>query len=273
MGGVCMKSLGEIKCFLLDMDGTINLGSALLPGAKDFMDYLQSSGRDFVFVTNNSSKNSDHYVKKMCDLGIKCDASNVLTSGDATVSYLNSLKPKARVYLMGTPELEQEFQEAGFSLTDKNPEYVVLGFDMTLTYEKLVKGCDFIRDGVTYIATHPDFNCPVEKGYIPDCGSMIELIKASTRKVPFVIGKPNKEIIKSAFRKRSLYSLDEFAMVGDRVYTDVKTGENAGIASVLVLSGEGTVADLEKYGVTATFVYDSVGAMYQELKKYDEFHY
>ncbi len=265
-----MENLGKIKCFLLDMDGTINLGASLLPGAKDFIDYLRTSGRDFLFLTNNSSKDSLHYVKKMQKLGIDCDSNYVLTSGDATISYINNLKPQARIFLMGTPELEQDFLKMGFVLTDQNPDYVVLGFDMTLTYEKLVIGCDFIRQGVTYIATHPDFNCPVENGYIPDAGSMIELIKASTGKSPLVIGKPNKEIIQSAFRKRSNYKIDEFAMVGDRVYTDIKTGVNAGITSILVLSGESTVEDLEKNNVQATFIFNGVGEIYKTLKEYDE---
>ena len=264
-----MKRIGEIKAFLLDMDGTINLGQSLLPGAKEFIDYLKESGREYLFLTNNSSKDSAHYVKKMRHLGIKCDVENILTSGDATISYLYSLKPKARVFLMGTPELEMEFKKYGFVLTDKNPDFVILGFDMTLTYEKIVKGCNFIRQGVTYIATHPDFNCPVENGYIPDTGAMMELIKASTGKMPQVIGKPNKEIIESAFRKMKQHNRDEVAMVGDRVYTDIKTGENAGITSILVLSGESTVEDLDKYGVKANFIFDGVGDICKQLKEYD----
>ena len=264
-----VKNVGEIRSFLLDMDGTINLGQKLLPGAKEFIDYLQSSGREFLFLTNNSSKDADHYVKKMCRLGISCSTDNVLTSGDATVNYLQSIKPGARIFLMGTPELEQAFTAGGFFLTDQAPDFVVLGFDMTLTYAKLVKGCDFIRQGVCYIATHPDFNCPVENGYIPDTGAMIELIKASTGKVPKIIGKPNKEIIESAFRKLHLSDTAGIAIVGDRVYTDIKTGGNAGIDSILVLSGESEEEDLKRCGVNASFVFNGVGDIYRELKEYD----
>ena len=143
---------------------------------------------------------------------------------------------------------------------------------MTLTYAKLVKGCDFVRQGLPYIATHPDFNCPVENGFIPDTGAMIELIKASTGRTPVVIGKPNREIIESAFKKRAGFKLDEFAMVGDRVYTDIKTGVNAGITSILVLSGESTVEDLAKNNVEATFVFDGVGDIYKALREYDKEH-
>lgn len=269
IGAFGMKSLKQIKCFLLDMDGTINLGAKLLPGAGEFMNYLKESGRDFLFVTNNSSKNGDHYVKKMRNLGIECDINDVLTSGEATANYIHSIKPGARIYLMGTPELETEFKSWGFTLTADQPDFVVLGFDMTLTYEKLVIGCDLIRAGVTYIATHPDFNCPVENGYIPDCGAMMELIKASTGKVPKVIGKPNGEIVESAFRKRN-YKPEEFAMVGDRLYTDVKTGVNAGITAILVLSGEATMKDVEESDVKPTFIFDGVGDIYKQLKAEDE---
>lgn len=264
-----MKEVGEIRSFLLDMDGTINLGEQLLPGAKEFIDYLKASGREFLFLTNNSSKDREHYKKKMCRLGISCTVDNVLTSGDATITYLKMKKPGAKVYLLGTKELEKDFWLNGFILTEDEPDFVVLGFDMTLTYEKLVKACRFIRRGVEYIATHPDFNCPVEDGYIPDAGAMIELIKASTGRLPHVIGKPNKEIIQSAFQKLKSHDPGEVAMVGDRVYTDIKTGQNAGITSILVLSGESTEADLDKYGVQASFVFDGVGTLCRRLKEYD----
>ncbi len=265
-----MENLSKIKCFLLDMDGTINLGAKLLPGSSDFMNYLKESGRDFVFVTNNSSKSGQHYVQKMRNLGINCSSDNVLTSGEATANYLNSLESQAKIYLMGTPDLEEEFINWGFSLTAENPDYVILGFDMTLTYEKLVIGCDLIRRGVTYIATHPDFNCPTETGYIPDCGSIIELIKASTGKLPKIIGKPNNEIIRSAFRKRPQYKLEEFAMVGDRLYTDIKAGMSAGITSILVLSGEATRKDIEESDVKPIIICNGVGEIYRSLRKLDE---
>lgn len=267
-----MEKLGEVKVFLLDMDGTINLGQRLLPGAKEFIDYLKISGRRFLFLTNNSSQDSSHYVQKMCQLGIPCDADNVWTAGDATINYLMERKTGARIYLLGTPALEEDFRQHKFVLTDENPDFVVLGFDQTLTYEKLVKACNFIRAGVTYIATHPDINCPVENGYIPDTGAMMALIEASTGKLPQVIGKPNKEIIESAFRKLGLHNRKEVVIVGDRVYTDIRTGENAGILSALVLSGESTVADLEKYGVKADFIFDGVGDIWQLLKAYDVEH-
>ncbi|MFA6851110.1 MAG: HAD-IIA family hydrolase [Selenomonadaceae bacterium] len=261
--------LCQIKCFLLDMDGTIYLGDKLLPRAKEFIEYLRASDRNFLFLTNNSSKDKESYANKLNRLGVICNADDILTSGEATCSYLKSLKVSARVFLMGTPELEKEFKKWGFVLTDEKPDYVVLGFDKTLTYKKLSTACTLIRSGVLFIATHPDFNCPTENGYIPDCGAMIEFIKASTGVLPKVIGKPNKEIIESAFRKRE-YALNEYAIVGDRLYTDIAAGNNAGVCSILVLSGEATLADAEKSEVKPFFIVKNVAEILECLQQGDK---
>jgi len=252
-----IERIRGLKCFLLDMDGTIYLGDKLLPRAKEFIDYLKLSGRSFLFMTNNSSKDRYSYVEKLAKLGIACLPDDILTSGEATCIYLKSLKPAARVYLLGTPFLEREFCEWGFELTAENPDFVVLGFDQTLTYEKLSTACTLIRNGVPFVATHPDFNCPTETGYIPDTGAMIELIKASTGIAPKVIGKPNEEIIRSAFQKRK-FALAEYTVVGDRLYTDIAAGNNAGICSILVLSGESTLEDVEKSAVQPVVVAKNV---------------
>jgi len=261
--------LCQIKCFLLDMDGTIYLGDKLLPRAKEFIEYLRVSDRNFLFLTNNSSKDKESYANKLNHLGVICNADDILTSGEATCSYLKLLKLSARVFLMGTPELEKEFKKWGFVLTDEKPDYVVLGFDKTLTYEKLSTACTLIRNGVPFIATHPDFNCPTENGYIPDCGAMIEFIKAATGVLPKVIGKPNKEIIESAFRKRD-YALNEYAIVGDRLYTDIAAGNNAGVCSILVLSGEATLADAEKSEVKPFFIAKNVAEILECLQQGDK---
>ena len=264
-----VNKLKDIRVFLLDMDGTIYLGDKLLPRAAAFLQYLRSSGRRFIFMTNNSSKDKASYVDKLRKLGINAQADEILTSGEATCIYLKSIDVK-KVYLMGTPELEAEFKRWGFELTDVDPEYVVLGFDKTLTYQKLVTSCDFLRKGVPFIATHPDINCPMENTYIPDTGAMIKLIEASTGVSPKVIGKPNKEIIESAFKKfGNKFMKNEFAMVGDRLYTDVATGKNAGICSILVLSGESTLADAEASVVKPTVIAQNVGEIMDVLKVVD----
>lgn len=263
-----MSSLADIRLFLLDMDGTVYLGSRLLPGSLDFLRYLGETGRDHLFLTNNSSRNAQYYAQKLTKLGWPAQPGEILTSGEATALYLGGLKPAARIYLLGTPDLETEFAAHGFTLTDENPDYVVLGFDMTLTYDKLVRACDLVRGGVPFIATHPDLNCPTETGYIPDCGAMTALITASTGVTPKVIGKPNREIIDAMFRKKPVRR-DQVAMVGDRLYTDIVMGHNAGVTSVLVLSGEAKESDIPAAPVKPDHVADGLGALYEALKQAD----
>lgn len=263
-----MSSLAEIQLFLLDMDGTVYLGSRLLPGSLDFLRYLGETGRDHLFLTNNSSRNAAHYAEKLTKLGWPAKPEEILTSGEATALYLGGLTPGARIYLLGTPDLETEFASYGFVLTDENPDYVVLGFDMTLTYDKLVRACDLIRAGVPFVATHPDINCPTETGYIPDCGAMTALITASTGVKPKVIGKPNREIIDAMFRKKPVRR-DRVAMVGDRLYTDIVMGHNAEVASILVLSGEARESDIPAAPIKPDFVVAGLGALHKALWEAD----
>jgi 4-nitrophenyl phosphatase/NagD protein len=264
-----VKSLKDIKCFALDMDGTVYLGNKILPGVLEFLSYLRTTGRDFLFLTNNSSKDATFYANKLGRLGIDCSESNILTSGEATALYLKNTKNCKNIYLLGTPALEEEFRRHGFIITADNPEYVVLGFDTTLTYEKLVIACDLIRHNTPYIATHPDFNCPTETGYIPDCGAMAALIKASTGCSPQVVGKPNKEIVEALLNIKS-YPLEEMAMVGDRLYTDIATGCNAGMVSVLVLSGESKISDVEQSVFKPDYIFDNLGGLGQALSASDK---
>ncbi|MDD4601972.1 Acid sugar phosphatase [bioreactor metagenome] len=264
------ERLRKLKYFALDMDGTIYLGQKLLPGAVEFLQYLKSSGRQYLFLTNNSSKNSQSYAKKLQGLGIPASETDVMTSGDATTLYLKSVKPGARVFLLGTPDLEHDFTRQGFILTKEQPDYVVLGFDQTLTYAKLTEACHLVREGVPLIATHPDFNCPTDErsGYMPDTGAILELIYASTGKRAKIIGKPNQEMIDALMTKLDC-TRAETAMVGDRVYTDIKMAVNAGITGVLVLSGETKLADLEHSDIQPNFIFDSVRELMAALKVAD----
>lgn len=259
-----METLKEKSVYLLDMDGTIYLGDELIDGAKEFLEKLEETGKRYIFLTNNSSKNKEIYVEKLNNLGINASEEEVFTSGEATTMYLKKQKENARIYLLGTNALEEEFKKEGFILEkerNKNIDYVVLGFDTTLTYEKLWGACEYISEGVEYIATHPDFNCPLPNDkFMPDAGAMAAFIEASTGETPKVIGKPNKDIIESISLK---YGIDknEMAMVGDRLYTDIKTGENAGITSVLVYSGETKEGDYKKSETKASYVFDSIKDM------------
>ena len=260
------KKLQDIKLFLLDMDGTFYLGNKLLPGSDRFVQQLEKDPeRNFVFLTNNSSKSKASYLDKLNQMGFSFAPDRVMTSGEATVIYLRQRNPQAKVYLVGTPSLEEEFREAGLQLTDSAPDYAVLGFDTTLTYEKLWKLCDLVRAGVPYIATHPDFNCPIEGGYMPDIGGIIACVKACTGREPdVVIGKPNRYIVQSAAEKFGV-PLSQIAMVGDRLYTDIAVGAQAGISAILVLSGETQLEDLKESSVQPDAVFENLGALADAL--------
>lgn len=260
------KEIAQIKCFMLDMDGTFYLGDKLLPGALEFMDYLREKDLDYLFLTNNSSKHGGLYAEKIKKLGFDVDETKIFTSGEATIIYIKNQTKFRRIFLVGTPALEEEFIKAGFQLTDQKPDAAVLGFDTTLTYEKLWKICDFVRDGLPYFATHPDFNCPTENGFMPDIGSFIALIEASTNRLPdTIIGKPHKHIVEAVVEKTG-YQLSEIAMIGDRLYTDIALGK-AGIMTILVLSGETRLDDLGKSDHQPDLVFKNLADLVELLKK------
>ena len=230
--------LSDVKCFLLDLDGTFYRGNTLIDGSLDFIDKLLATGRSYMFLTNNSSHNADIYVQKLAKMGLKTDRKHILTSGEATCEVLKARYPGKRVFLLGNPMLVDEFIEHGICLDSVDPEVVVVGFDTTLDYKKMQDVCDFIRAGLPYIATHHDINCPVEGGFKPDIGAILAFIEASTERRPdLIIGKPNASIVHAALRRTGL-SADEMAMVGDRLYTDIETGLQNGMLSILVLTGE-----------------------------------
>jgi len=236
--------LSDVKCFLLDMDGTFYLGNQLLEGSLDFIEKLRATGREFMFLTNNSSHSAQFYVQKLARMGLEIDRRHILTSGEATCEKLHELYPGKRAFVLGNEFLVEEFAEAGIAVDNENPEIVVIGFDTTLDYKKMTAVCDFVRAGLPYIATHPDFNCPVEHGFIPDIGAIMAFIEASTGRRPeLVVGKPNIGIVQAA-QRRTDRRIDEMAMVGDRLYTDIETGLRSGMLSILVMTGETTEATL-----------------------------
>lgn len=229
--------LKDIRCFLLDMDGTIFLGGKLLPGAGEFLKMLEARGIQFYFMTNNSSRSKIEYARKLQGFGLPYGEDRIFTSGEATAIYIKKQQPGAKLYVVGTPPLEAEMASHGFELVQDDPDYVVLGFDTTLTYEKLWKMCDFVRAGKPFIATHPDFNCPLEHGFKPDIGAMIAFVEASTGRRPdVVVGKPNTPIVEAVVEKTG-FPVEQLGMIGDRLYTDIALGQ-AGLTTILVLSGE-----------------------------------
>ncbi len=254
----------DIKCWLLDMDGTIYLEDHIIDGADGFLHYLVEHEKRFLFLTNNSSKNVNAYMKKFHALGLNfVTTDHIYTSGQATIAFISKNYSSRKIYLLGTTDLATEFSVAGFDLNG-DPEMVVIGFDTTLTYKKLWKVCDLVRAGLPYIATHPDFNCPTRDGFMPDIGAIIAFIKASTGREPdVVVGKPNLPILDAISQKTSL-PLGSMAMIGDRLYTDIAFGQH-GIHTVLVLTGETKQVDLAGSLFQPDLVLGSIGEMVEKL--------
>jgi 4-nitrophenyl phosphatase len=262
------EPLLRVKCFLLDMDGTFNLGDQIIDGSLLFIETLDELGIDYLFLTNNSSKHRGQYAEKITRLGLPVPEEKVFTSGEATALYMQQEHPGASVYVVGTPALEEEFRQHGFQLEAHHPQAIVLGFDTTLTYEKLWKLCDFVRAGLPYLATHPDFNCPTETGFMPDIGAMIAFVRASTGREPdLVVGKPNRMIVDAVAQKLGLH-IAEMAMVGDRLYTDIALGQTSGITTCLVLSGETHPQDLVDSPYQPTYTFENLAAIADWLKEH-----
>lgn len=244
------------------MDGTIYLGNTLLPGAREWLDLLQKRKAEYYFLTNNSSRSRVEYAEKLARLGLDIPQQRIFTSGEATAIYLTKTYPGASLYVVGTPPLLKEFEAYGFTLTEGSPDVAVLGFDTTLTYEKLRKLCDLVVAGKPYIATHPDINCPTENGFKPDIGAMIELVATSTGRRPDVIvGKPNEPIV-NALAEKTGFPVQAHCMIGDRLYTDIALGK-WGITTALMLSGETKPEDLASSPYKPDYVFENIAALAQ----------
>lgn len=262
-----LEKLGTAQGFLLDMDGTFYLDDQLLEGALHFIEVLRAQKKAFLFLTNNSSKQGRQYAEKISRLGLPLTDDAVLTSGEATCLYLKKQHPGADIFLVGTPSLEDEFRQHGFRLVQTEPQFLVLGFDTTLTYQKLWALCDFVRAGVPYIATHPDFNCPTETGFMPDIGAMIAFVKAATGRQPdLVVGKPNRLIVEAAAVKMNL-QVSQLAMIGDRLYTDIALGQTSGIVTVLVLSGETKPEDVNASPFKPDYIFQNLAGVADWLER------
>lgn len=259
--------LAQVRCFLLDMDGTFYLGDRLIDGSLDFLAALERTGRDAWFLTNNSSKSAAVYTRKLRGMGVpERFCQQVMTSGHAAAHYIQEKFPEGRGYLLGNEMLREELTHMGLAFDDADDvDYVLVAFDTTLDYRKMCRVCDLIRWGKPYIATHPDFNCPTETGFVPDMGAIMAFIEASTgRKADVIIGKPHYGIVREAL-ERTGRPLSEMAMVGDRLYTDVATGVNHGMKGILVLSGEATMDDVAKSDVKPDMIFGRLSDMIEYL--------
>lgn len=257
-----MHPIATKKLFLLDMDGTLYLGNRLFDGTIDFLNEVRARGGRYIFVTNNSSKSVNDYVAKLNRMGIEATEEDFLTSSQATGEYLLQYHKNDKMYVFGTQSLKKELYSRGLNITDKYEEgiqAVVMGFDTELTFQKLEDTCKLLigHDEIPYIATNPDWVCPTEYGSVPDCGSISHALKNSIGRLPRFIGKPEPEMVYLAMKKTG-FGPDETVVIGDRIYTDIASGLNAGVSTALVMSGETTYDVLEASERKPEFVFKDI---------------
>ena len=270
--GKSANKLKEKTLYLLDMDGTIYNENEIFDGTLEFLEEIERRGGQYVFITNNSSKSVEDYVQKVRAMGIKAEYENFYTSGQATAMYLKENYPNQVVYCMGTKSLIKELREAGIEVVtevDERAGVVLLGFDTENTSEKIRNTCNMLGRDVAYLATNPDLVCPVSFGYIPDCGSMSIMLKNATGKEPFFIGKPEPIMVNCVLKKLNC-KREDAVIVGDRLYTDIKTGANAQVDTICVLSGEASMEDILQGEVEPTYIFKSVKEIYEGLTEETE---
>ncbi|MBO5409632.1 MAG: HAD-IIA family hydrolase [Clostridia bacterium] len=252
------------KYFIIDMDGTFYLDGNIIPGSIEFLEKVRESGRDFYFFTNNSSNNVEVCRAKLEKMGYPVDEKRVVISSHVAADYLNRNYPCKKVFLLGNERLTGDFEAAGINLVAEDPDIVVLGFDTTLTYQKMWDAVRYIDKGAIFIATHPDLNCPTADGYMPDTGSMIELFAASTGKRPQVLGKPMTATVDYITNMLGC-ERDELAFVGDRLATDIAIGANHGIPCALVYSGVTTPEEYAASDIKASVEVENLKALAEYL--------
>ncbi len=261
---VCFR---DIKLFLFDLDGTLYLGDTLFDFTIKLLNAIKQNGGQYLFMTNNSSKSVNDYVDKLNRMGVPAVYEDFITSSQATVHYLKKHHPDKRLYVCGTQSLKKEFCDAGFAVTDRVDETdcIVMGFDTELTFQKLhdISYMLSTRE-IPYVATNPDYVCPTSFGSVPDCGSVCDMLYNATGKRPIVIGKPEPLMPQLAMEKWGC-APQETAVIGDRIYTDIRSGINAGTYSVLVMSGETTQEILDASEVKPDIVLPSAESILETL--------
>jgi len=254
------KTLSGIKAVFLDLDGTIYLGDNLIDGSLDFLSRLEEAGIKRFFLSNNSSRSVRQYVSKLQAMEIPATADEVLLSTHDLLTWLNQ-EGISQTYLVGTEGMKEMLEESGVITNSVNPQYVVLGYDTEITYEKLTTASIHLHRGIPLVVSHPDMVCPSPEGGLPDTGAYMALLEATTGVKPsHISGKPNPGMILHKVEELGLKP-EECAMVGDRLYTDMEMADRAGVHGILVLSGEATRIDLENADQNPSLVVGSVAEL------------
>lgn len=235
-----------MKSYVLDMDGVVYRGNQLIPGAKEFVERLQAGGHPFLFMTNNSQRTPLDFQRKLERMGLNVPEEHYFTSALATAAFLHSQKPRGTAFVIGEAGLTHALYQVGYSLTNVDPDYVVLGDTPSYDYAKMVHAVKLILEGARFIATNPDVSGPVEEGVEPACGALAAPIERVTGRQAYYVGKPNPLMMREALRRLDAHSEDSI-MIGDRMDTDILSGIGAGMGTVLVLTGVTTRDELRHF--------------------------
>ncbi len=266
-----MNALKNKKLFLFDIDGTIAVGNALLDGTLELLNYIESIDGKAYYITNNSTKSNADYVEKFktC-FGLTTTEDLFITSGYMTLRFLLKNYSREKIYVLGTTSFIKELRKNGLNITERAEEgiaCVVVAYDSELNYEKLVEVCKVLSTtDVPFYGTNPDLCCPIDFGFIPDCGSICEMITNSTGKTPIYLGKPSAEVVRLC-QEASGFSDEETLVVGDRLYTDIACGINAGVDTCVVFTGEATPEDLQNTPYPPTYAFANVKELVNTIIK------
>ncbi|MFN3692040.1 MAG: HAD-IIA family hydrolase [Fervidobacterium sp.] len=256
-----IQKIKQCELFILDIDGTFYLSGKPFEGSKKFVDTMELLGKRFIFLTNNSNRTIESYVEEFRNIGYSLRKEQFITAGVATAQYLYEEFGPSKVYIVGTEDIKQEFKKVGHYIVEENPEIVVVTFDKTLTYEKIKKATQFVSKGALFVLTNPDLNCPTDEGPIPDAGAIASVIRKASGIYPNIIfGKPEPKLIEMVIRNYNI-NPGQVCMVGDRIYTDILAGIQAGTLTVLVLTGEATVEDVQKSPIKPHLIVKDIGVI------------
>lgn len=265
-----LEHLKQKKLFLFDIDGTIALSEDVLPGTMDLLAYIKKIGGRAIYITNNSSKSTADYVEKFARMGIETEAEDFVTAGSYTLSYLKEHHANDCIFVMATDSYFAELEKNGLQVTTKctdDVDVVLTAFDTELTYEKIENACRLLMDTQKeriWLATNADLRCPVDFGMIPDCGSICNMLSAATDRKPQYLGKPSPGLVDFSMDMTG-FSKEETLVVGDRIYTDIACGENAGVETCLVFTGEAKEQDVATSENRIDFCFSSVRELYEMI--------
>ncbi|MBR5453476.1 MAG: HAD family hydrolase [Clostridia bacterium] len=255
---ISLEKLHTKKAFICDMDGVIYHGNRLLPSVPEFVNWLEDTGKDYLFLTNSSERSPRELAQKLERMGLNISEDHFYTSALATAAFLAGQCPGGSVYVIGEPGLVNALYDAGLTMNDYNPDYVVLGETRSLSYEKIEHAASLVMKGAKLIGTNPDMTGPSEKGIIPACRALISPIELTAGKNAYFVGKPNPLMMRHALKKLQCHRVDA-AIIGDRMDTDIIAGIESEVDTVLVLTGVTTLDTITNFPYRPSYILDGIG--------------